>query len=190
MEIDARNNYLVSITKQFTYYKDLAEKAIEQLCEEQLFERVNQQSNSIAMIVNHLCGNMHSRFTDFLTTDGEKPSRNRDAEFAQPQFTKDQMMELWHNAWACLFTSLAALSVEDLSSVVYIRNQGHTVIEAINRQLAHYPYHIGQIVFIAKMYNHQNWESLTIAKEGSAAYNAQMFALKKTVVHFTDHKLK
>ena len=144
------NNYLESIQKQFLYYKTIGEKAIDQLEPEQLFISVNEDTNSIAMIIQHLSGNMLSRFTDFLTTDGEKPWRNRESEFENDITTKAQLMELWEKGWACMFDAINPLTEADLEKEIFIRNQGHTIIEAINRQLAHYPYHIGQIVFIGK----------------------------------------
>jgi hypothetical protein len=144
-------SYLNSVVKQFKYYKMLGEKAMEQLREEQLFWQYNEESNSIAVIVNHISGNMLSRFTDFLTTDGEKPWRNRDAEFTNPFQSKDELMAQWNKGWDCLMNALEHLTDVDLERIIYIRNDGHTITEAINRQLAHYPYHIGQMVFIAKM---------------------------------------
>lgn len=149
MEIN--NYYLESVKKQFLYYKILGEKAIDQLDPEQFFVAVNEDTNSIATIVQHLAGNMISRWTDFLTTDGEKEWRNRDGEFEPIIQTKEQLLETWNKGWNCFLYALNALTPEQLTTIIYIRNEGHTVIEAINRQLAHYPYHVGQIVFYAKM---------------------------------------
>jgi len=164
----------------------LGEKAMGQLQEEQLFWQYNEESNSIAVLVNHIAGNLLSRFTDFLTTDGEKPWRNRDDEFTNPFNSKDQLMSKWTEGWSCLFNALENLTDADLERVVYIRNDGHTVVEAINRQLAHYPYHIGQMVFIAKMLKNVQWESLSIARNRSANYNNRKFSQNKERRHFTD----
>ncbi|WP_353140116.1 DUF1572 domain-containing protein [Pseudopedobacter sp.] len=179
-------SYLDSIKKQFLYYKMLGEKAIEQLNEEQLFWQYNEESNSIAVLVNHISGNMLSRFTDFLTSDGEKPWRNRDVEFANPLKSKLALMDLWAKGWECLMNALDPLTEADLEKVIYIRNDGHTVIEAINRQLAHYPYHIGQIVFIAKMLKNDDWKTLSIARNKSNDYNNRKFSREKERRHFTD----
>lgn len=179
-------SYLSSMVKQFQYYKSLGEKAMEQLDEEQLFRQYNEESNSIAVIVHHLSGNMLSRFTDFLTSDGEKPWRNRDAEFTNPFGSKAELMQLWDKGWNCLFAALESLTEEDLERIVYIRNDGHTVVEALNRQLAHYPYHIGQMVYIAKMIKNQDWQTLSIARNKSAAYNSRKFSQTKEKRHFTD----
>lgn len=178
--------YLNSVIKQFLYYKMLGEKAIHQLEEVQLFWQYNRESNSIAILVNHIAGNMLSRFTDFLTTDGEKPWRNRDEEFVDRFENKNDLMHYWEKGWDCLMHTLEGLSAEDLEMIVYIRNDGHTVVEAINRQLAHYSYHIGQIVFIAKMLRDDKWETLSIARDKSADYNSRKFSQSKTRRHFTD----
>jgi len=179
-------SYLSSVVKQFKYYKMLGEKAMEQLQEEQLFWQYNEESNSIAVLVNHITGNMLSRFTDFLTTDGEKPWRNRDAEFSNPFNRKEELINKWNKGWDCLLRTLEDLTEADLEGVVYIRNDGHTVIEAINRQLAHYPYHIGQMVFIAKMLKNESWQTLSIARNKSGDYNNRKFAQERDIRHFTD----
>lgn len=179
-------DYLNSVKKQFVYYKQLGDKTIEQLTEEQLFWQYNPESNSIATIVKHLWGNMLSRWTNFLTTDGEKEWRNRDAEFENDLTSKDEVLQKWNEGWTCFFDALNTLTDNDLSQTIYIRNMGHTVIEAINRQLAHYPYHIGQMVFIGKMMCNQNWVSLSIPKGKSETYNAEKFAKPKHNAHFTD----
>ena len=184
------NNYLESAKKQFEYYKMLGDKTFAQLNEEQLFWQFNEESNSIAMIVKHLCGNMLSRFTDFLTSDGEKEWRNRDAEFENDIVDKTDLLAKWDEGWQCLFNATNALTEQDLSKEIYIRNQGHTVTEAINRQLAHYPYHVGQIVFLGKMLCNQNWQSLSIPKGSSKNFNAEKFAQPKHKQHFTDEFLK
>ncbi|NGF56809.1 DUF1572 domain-containing protein [Parapusillimonas sp. SGNA-6] len=179
-------SYLNSVVKQFKYYKMLGEKAMEQLQDEQLFWQYNEESNSIAILVNHIAGNMLSRFTDFLTADGEKPWRNRDAEFTNPFNSKDELMNRWNEGWECLLKTLEQLFDADLERIVYIRNDGHTVIEAINRQLAHYPYHIGQMVFIAKMLKNGDWQTLSITRNKSADYNSRKFSQDKDRRHFTD----
>ena len=183
-------DYLESAKKQFQYYKMLGEKAMAQVPEEKLFWQYNQESNSIATIVKHLWGNMRSRFTDFLITDGEKELRNRDAEFENDIESRQVLMARWNEGWQCLLETLAALTVSDLEKEIYIRNMGHTVMEAINRQLAHYPYHVGQIVFAAKMICSNNWNSLSIPKGNSTSYNAEKFAQPKHTEHFTDEFLK
>ena len=188
MEIN--NQYLQSVNKQFLYYKAVGEKAMEQLEPQQLFFTVNEDTNSIAMIVKHLSGNMLSRWTDFLTTDGEKEWRNRDSEFENDLKSKEEVLALWNKGWKCLFTALNQLRPEQLSEIIYIRNEGHSVIEAINRQLAHYPYHIGQIVFYAKQLKNSDWESLSIPKNQSDSYNADKFSQEKSIKNFTDEKLK
>ncbi len=164
----------------------LGEKAMEQLQEEQLFWQYNEESNSIVVLVNHITGNMLSRFTDFLTTDGEKSWRNRDAEFTNQFSSKEELMNRWNEGWECLLKTLEQLSDTDLERVVYIRNDGHTVVEAINRQLAHYPYHIGQMVFIAKMLKNEDWQTLSIARNKSTDYNSRKFSQDKDRRHFTD----
>ena len=188
MEIN--KHYLESVKKQFVYYKTLGEKAMEQLQPEQLFVAVNEDTNSIATIVKHLSGNMLSRWTDFLTTDGEKEWRNRDGEFENDLQSKEEVFALWNKGWKCFLDALDALQPEQLSTIIYIRNEGHTVVEAINRQLAHYPYHIGQIVFCAKQLKNNEWESLSIPKNKSNSYNATKFAQEKSIRNFTDEELK
>jgi hypothetical protein len=185
------NNYIESVKKQFLYYKTIADKAIEQIEPNQLFVSTNDDSNSIAVIMQHMSGNMLSRWTDFLTTDGEKEWRNRDAEFESHfnENDKDELIKLWNKCWDCFFDALNSLQPEQLESIIYIRNEGHTVIEAINRQLAHYPYHIGQIVFYAKMLKNTEWNSLSIPKNKSNSYNADKFSKEKRIKNFTDDEL-
>lgn len=183
------NIYLESVKKQILYYKTIAEKAMEQLEPEQLFIAVNNDTNSIAMIVQHLSGNMLSRWTDFLTSDGEKEWRKRDDEFAEILKTKAELLDTWNNGWECFFTTINSLNTSDLETIIYIRNEGQTVMDAINRQLAHYPYHIGQIVFYAKMLKNTEWNSLSIPKNKSNSYNADKFSKEKTLKHFTDDEL-
>ncbi len=186
-------DFLRSANRQFTYYKILGEKAIEQLEPEQLFISLNEDTNSVAIIVKHLHGNMLSRWTDFLTTDGEKPSRDRDGEFdasaSLSNQTKEYVLSIWNEGWDCLFNTLNSLKSDDLDKIIYIRNEGHTVLEAINRQLAHYPYHVGQMVFYAKLLKKTEWDSLSIPKNKSNEYNSDKFSKKKTKKHFTDDEL-
>jgi len=188
MEADV--SYLESVKKQFLYYKTLGEKAFEQVEPDQLFVALNENTNSIAVIVRHLSGNMLSRWTDFLTTDGEKEWRNRDDEFEDSIQTKEALLAFWNKGWDCFLTTLDTLETNHLSQIIYIRNEGHTVIEAINRQLAHYPYHIGQIVFYAKLLKNSEWNSLSIPKNKSDSYNADKFSKEKTIKNFTDEELK
>lgn len=181
------NEYLTSVIKQFEYYRLLGEKTFEQISDESLFWQYNSDSNSIAIIVKHLSGNMLSRWTDFLTTDGEKSWRSRDEEFEEGINTRAEMMDLWNKGWKCFLDALNSLTDDDLDKTIYIRNQGHTVLEAINRQLAHYPYHIGQIVFIGKMLAGEGkWKSLSIPKGKSGDFNAEKFSKPKHKEHFTD----
>lgn len=184
------SDYLTSAIKQFEYYKKLGDQTFAQLNEAQLFWQYNEESNSIAMIVKHLWGNMRSRWIDFLTSDGEKEWRNRDEEFLNDIKSKEELLFKWNEGWQCLFDALKPLTEADLTTIIYIRNQGHTVIEAINRQLAHYPCHVGQIVFIGKMLCNENWQSLSIPKGDSKAYNTEKFAQPKERKHFTDEYLK
>ncbi|MGY3211922.1 DUF1572 domain-containing protein [Mucilaginibacter sp. HD30] len=184
-----KTGYLDSAIKQFEYYKLLGEQTFAQVPEDRLFWQYNEESNSIATIVKHLSGNMQSRWTDFLTSDGEKEWRDRDREFENDLSTKIAVLALWDKGWQILLDTLRSLQEDDLDRIIYIRNQGHTVMEAINRQLAHYPYHIGQIVFIGKMAS-SGWQSLSIPRGGSQAYNAGKFAEPPQRQHFTDEFLK
>lgn len=154
-----------------------------------LFWHPHEESNSIAVIVKHLWGNMLSRWTDFLHSDGEKKWRNRDEEFVGDLQSREEIMQKWEEGWACLFNALEGLTEEDREKIVYIRNQGHTVTEAILRQLAHYASHIGQIVFLGKLLVGHQWESLSIPRNKSAGYNAEKFAGEKQKEHFTDEWL-
>lgn len=171
--------YLDSVKAQFKHYKSIGEKTFDQLDDAELFWQYNEESNSVAMVVKHIWGNMMSRWTDFLTTDGEKEWRKRDEEFVDDIKTKDEMLDKWNQGWECLFSALDSITDDDLQSkTIYIRNEGHSITEAINRQLAHYPYHIGQLVFIGKMAS-TDWKSLTISKGNSKAYNKEMFSKPK-----------
>lgn len=181
-----RENYLNSIKKQFTYYKMLGEKTFEQLDETDYFWQYNPESNSIAITVHHIAGNMISRWTDFLTSDGEKEWRNRDSEFENIIKTKVELLHKWNEAWDCLFTAIDAINKDNFNQEVFIRNQSHSIVEAINRQLAHYSYHIGQIVFLGRMIKGENWNSLSLPKGKSVAYNKAKFSKGKHKGHFTD----
>jgi hypothetical protein len=183
------NQYLESIIKQCEYYKLLGDQTFAQLPDAALTWQYNSESNSIATIVHHLWGNMRSRWTDFLTTDGEKRWRNRDAEFENDQTTRAEMLQKWEEGWSIFLQTLRTLQPEDLDKIIYIRSQGHTVIEAINRQLAHYPYHVGQIVYIGKMAA-ENWRSLSIPKGASEQFNKEKFSKPPRQEHFTDEYLK
>ncbi len=181
-------SYLESVRKQLLYYKKLGEGAMDQLSDEQLFWQFNEESNSIAIIVQHLTGNMLSRFTDFLNTDGEKSWRNRDEEFVNHLRNREELRSCWNKGWDCVMNAISSLSDADLEHIVYIRNEGHTVTEAINRQLAHYPYHVGQIIYIAKMLKDAEWKTLSIARSKSREFNEGKFLNKKEKRHFTDDK--
>jgi len=169
------HDYLTSVTKRFELEKVLAEKTFEQINDDGLFWQYNDESNSIAIIVQHLAGNMLSRWTDFLTTDGEKPWRARDAEFEKNIITRQELITSWNNGWDCLFNSLNLVQADDLDKEIFIRNESHIVIDAINRQLVHVAYHVGQIVFIGKMVSGSKWKSLTTPKRKSEAFNAENF---------------
>jgi hypothetical protein len=159
------NNYLESVKKQFSLYRSLGEKAISQVDDDKLFWQYNPESNSIAIIVHHLWGNMLSRWTNFLTEDGEKTSRDRDSEFEDVIKTKADLLEKWNAGWECLFTALNSMHPEELDKTIYIRKEPLTVMDAINRQLAHYSSHVGQIIFLGKMILNDRWVSLSIPRK-------------------------
>ena len=184
------SDYLESIKQLFDYYKMLGEKTFAQLDEKELFWKYNEESNSIGTIVKHLWGNMLSRWTGFLTTDGEKEWRNRDAEFENDIKDKAELLSKWNEGWVCLRKGINGLTESDLTKVIYIRNQGHTVVEAISRQLGHCAYHIGQIVYIGKMVRDNKWNSLSIPKGKSKEVNTEKFSQSKYKQHFTDEFLK
>lgn len=167
--------YLESIKKRFEYYKNLGDKTFEQLTDESFFWQYNNESNSIATIVYHISGNMISRWTDFLTTDGENPTRNRDGEFINIIKTKKEVIQIWENGWKVFWDALHQINEENIESTIYIRGEAHSAVDAINRQLAHYPYHIGQIIYIAKMLKDNDWRTLSIAKNSSEEFNKKMF---------------
>ncbi|MFP4846319.1 DUF1572 family protein [Winogradskyella sp. PE311] len=180
------SSYLSSVIKQFEYYKSLGYKTITRLSYDELKKEFEEDSNSIAIIVKHIVGNMLSRWTNFLIEDGEKKWRKRDEEFEDTYVSKENLINSWNKGWDCLFSAIKSLSNEDLVKIIYIRNQGHTVTEAINRQMMHYAYHIGQIVFLGKLIKGTNWESLSIAKGLSKDYNNDKFKKNKGLRHFTE----
>jgi len=167
-------HYLDDALRRFRDYKKLAERAFAQISDEDFFRTLDEESNSIAINMKHMAGNMISRWTDFLTTDGEKPERNRDLEFVMlPETSKDDMLAYWERGWQCVFDAVEPLKPEDLMRTIRVRGQDHTVVQAINRQLAHYAYHVGQIVFLAKHFKSSEWQSLSVPKNRSAEFNAQ-----------------
>jgi hypothetical protein len=168
--------YLSSAVAQFNAYRSLGEKAMGQMQDDMLFWQYNPESNSVAIIVKHLAGNMLSRWTDIFNTDGEKEWRNRDAEFVNEISSREDLMAVWEKGWNCLFDALNSLQESDLQKTIYIRNEPHSVMDAINRQLTHYASHVGQIVYIGKMVNNENWKSLSIPRNRSADFNNEMFS--------------
>jgi hypothetical protein len=160
----------------FRFYKNLGEGAMEQVTDEQLFATLDEEMNSIAIIVKHMAGNMRSRWTDFLTSDGEKPDRNRDTEFVEPPATREELLKRWNEGWDRVFRALTPLSDSDLERSVTIRGEPHSVMQAINRQIAHYAYHCGQIVFLAKHFKASEWKSLSVPRSRSAEFNRRVLA--------------
>lgn len=177
---------LTAFKKQFAYYRFLGEGAIAQLSEEELFRDDAAGSNSVAVIVKHLEGNMKSRWTDFLTTDGEKTWRNRDDEFVADFADRAALESAWAAGWGVLEKALRSIHPDEMEDIVYIRNEGHTVTEAMLRQLAHYAYHVGQIVLLGKQMKGNDWISLSIPRNESSTFNNGKFARSKGVRHFTD----
>jgi Protein of unknown function (DUF1572) len=169
-------SYIEDSLSLFRYYKKLGEGAIDQVTDDQLFATLDTEMNSIAVIVKHIAGNMRSRWTDFLTSDGEKPNRNRDIEFEQPPATRAELLKLWNDGWEQVFAALEPLSDSDVERSVTIRGEPHSVMQAINRQIAHYSYHIGQIVFLAKHLNASGWKSLSVPRNKSAEFNKKVLA--------------
>ncbi len=181
MEQSLGIHYLQDAIGQFRRLKSQAEKAIAQVTDQELFTAIDPESNSLAMIMKHINGNQRSRWTDFLTSDGEKPNRNRDSEFeASGDETRDSLLKRWEEGWNCLFGALEPLRAEDLMRTVTIRGKAHSVVEAMNRQLTHYGEHIGQIVFLAKHFRSAQWKSLSIPRGKSAESNASMATRKIT----------
>ena len=188
METNTSLNFLDTARRLFGYYRGLGEKAIAQIDDDHIHWQPSPESNSIAVIVKHLSGNMLSRFTGFLTSDGEKPWRNRDAEFENDYNDKAELLEAWNAGWECLFLAIQPLKEADLERIVYIRNEGHTVLEALSRQLAHYSYHIGQLVYMCRLLAGEQWQSLSIPRGGSQQFNDKKFGQEKSQGFFTDKK--
>jgi len=184
------STYLDSAIRLFKLYKLQGEKAMAQMDDAALGWSANEDSNSVVVIVKHLWGNMLSRWTDFLTSDGEKPWRKRDAEFEPEVLDRAALMALWEEGWGRVFTTLESLTDADLETIIYIRNEGQSVMDAINRQIAHYSSHIGQVIYIAKLQSHGNWTSLTIPRNQSANYNKAMFDAPKENRPFTDRLME
>ncbi len=176
MALQFTTSYIEDTLSLFRYYKRLAERAMEQVTDEQLFAAIDKEANSIAVIVKHMAGNMRSRWTDFLTTDGEKPNRDRDSEFVEPPATRTELLALWEDGWSRLFAAIEPLNETDLGRTVTIRGEAHSVMQAINRQLAHYPHHVGQIVLLAKHFACDHWQSLSVPRNMSADFNRKVAA--------------
>lgn len=175
MNEDVIKQFLDDALSSFRAYKKLAEKAIEQISEEEFFIALDAESNSIALIMKHIAGNLLSRWTDFLTSDGEKPNRNRDMEFViESDNSKEALMAYWERGWQTLFSALEPLQPADFERIVKIRGEDHSIVQAINRQLTHYSYHIGQIVFLAKHFRSADWKSLSVPKNRSAEFNVAL----------------
>jgi len=174
MALEFTTSYVHDALAVLRYYKKLAERAMEQVGDEHLFTVLDQEANSIAVIVKHMTGNMRSRWTDFLTTDGEKPNRNRDGEFIDPPASRAALLADWEAGWACVFNALEPLTDADLARTVTIRGEAHSVMQAINRQLAHYPHHVGQIVLLAKHFACDRWQSLSVPRNKSAEFNLRV----------------
>ncbi|MGE5207674.1 MAG: DUF1572 domain-containing protein [Chlamydiota bacterium] len=174
MALQFTTSYLEDSLSLFRLYKKLGEGALAQVNDEQLQVTLDPEMNSIAQIMKHMAGNMRSRWTDFLTSDGEKPDRNRDGEFEEPPATRAAVMKMWEAGWNCVFSALEPLNDADLGRTVTIRGEAHSVMQAINRQIAHYSYHVGQIVFLAKHLQHAGWKSLSVPRGQSAKFNQRV----------------
>lgn len=174
MALRFTTSYLEDSLTLFRYYKNLAERAMAQVTDEELLAVIDREANSIAVIVKHMAGNLQSRWKDFLTTDGEKPGRDRDAEFTDPPATRAVLLALWEDGWRCLFEALEPLTENDMGRTVTIRGEAHSVMQTINRQMAHYAYHCGQIVFLAKHLKSGEWHSLSIPRGRSADFNRRV----------------
>lgn len=169
-------SYVEDAQAIFRQYKKLADAAIAQVSDADLYCTLDPESNSIAIIIKHMAGNMLSRWTDFLTTDGEKPTRNRDTEFEDPPATRADLLALWEQGWSCLFDALKPLTEADLARTITIRSEAHSVMQAINRQVAHYSYHCGQIILLAKHFQSSNWKCLTVPRKQSEEFNRKVRA--------------
>lgn len=178
MTNELASHYLDEVRRQFRGYKRLGEGAMAQLKDEELFVTIDPEANSVAILVKHLAGNMRSRFTDFLTTDGEKPDRHRDQEFEMKAYSRDEVMRWWEEGWTRVFSAIESVKPDDLMRTVTIRSEPHTVLQALNRQLAHYAMHVGQIVFLAKHLRSKEWKSLSIPRGKSEEVNRKLMAGK------------
>jgi hypothetical protein len=178
MALEFTTSYVTDSVAIFRQYKKLAEAALAQVSDEQLQTTLDPESNSLAIIVKHMAGNMRSRWTDFLTTDGEKPDRNRDSEFEQPPVNRAELMRIWEDGWSRLFAAIEPLADADLGRTVTIRGEAHSVMQAIHRQVAHYAYHCGQIVFLAKHLQSENWKCLSVPRKKSGEFNQRVLAGK------------
>jgi len=180
MALKFTTSYLEDSLAVFRYYKKLGDDAMAQVPDEQLYMVLDPEMNSIAVVVKHMAGNMRSRWVDFLTTDGEKPDRNRDSEFVEPPATREELMRLWEHGWDCVFRALGPLSEADMGRTVRIRGEAHSVMQAISRQIAHYSYHVGQIVVLAKHFQSERWKSLSVPRNRSAEFNRSVLAGEKS----------
>jgi hypothetical protein len=180
MALQFTTSHLEDSLALFRYYKKLGEDAMAQVTDEELCLTLDSEMNSIAQIVKHMAGNMKSRWTDFLITDGEKPDRQRDSEFVEPPATRAELMRLWEEGWDCVWRALGPLSEIDIGRAVTIRGEKHSVMQAINRQVAHYPYHVGQIVMLAKHFRAGQWKTLTVPKNKSTEFNRKVAAGEKS----------
>jgi hypothetical protein len=182
-------NYRADALQSFRNYKKMAERAIEQVSDEEFFALIDPEANSIAVVIKHIAGNLHSRWTDFLTTDGEKPTRNRDSEFELLDDSRESLMQFWETGWQTLFDNIEPLTQENFAQTITIRGEPHSVVEAINRQLTHYSYHIGQIVLLAKHFKSTNWKTLSVPKNRSIEFN-QFLAEKQASSESTTNRLE
>ena len=174
MALKFTTSYIEDALAVFRQYKQIGEKAIAQVTDEQLFASLDEESNSIGIIVKHITGNMRSRWTDFLTSDGEKPTRNRDSEFVDPPKTREALVRDWEQGWACVFSAIEPLTDADLGRTITIRGEEHSVMQAINRQVAHYAMHVGQIILVAKHYAGAQWQTLSVARNRSSEFNRKV----------------
>ncbi|MFP6596059.1 MAG: DUF1572 family protein [Candidatus Hydrogenedentota bacterium] len=180
------DDYLTSLRKMYAFYRMLGDKTIAQVSDEELFWQYHENANSIGVLVQHISGNLLSRFTDFLTSDGEKDWRDRDSEFERCIDSREELIAAWDEGWKCLFAATDPLTDDDLEKIVYIRNEGHSVTEALNRSMAHCAYHVGQIVQIGVMLRGDDWETLSVARGQSKARNEAMFSQPRRRANFTD----
>ena len=182
------DNYLKDVIESFRNYKRMAERAMDQITDEEFFHAIDEEANSVAVIVKHIAGNQRSRWRNFLTSDGEKPDRLRDTEFELTDETRESLMSYWETGWQTLFEAIEPLTAEDFQKTITIRGEPHTIVEAINRQLTHYPYHIGQIVFLAKHFRSKSWKTLSVPRGYSAEFN-EFLACKKAEGKEKSHPL-